>query len=200
MLKKLIPLLNIFLILASITVTAFAHGGNTDGNGGHYNHSTGEYHYHHGYSAHQHPGGVCPYDYDDQTNHSSGSSSSSSEFENLRKLAEKHNQNSNVTSSNSIVSKSNTPSFEGFAPATANAKEPESTLFEKLLAAAFFVFGFGSLAPFVICICIVVPLRMIVDFIVKHQEKILNLLDPIFNHGFWPFYIIAAIIYFLKFW
>lgn len=38
------------------------HSGGTDGDGGHYNHSTGEYHYHHGYSAHQHYNGKCPYD------------------------------------------------------------------------------------------------------------------------------------------
>ena len=75
MLKKLIPLLSIFLILTSITVTTFAHGGNTDGNGGHYNHSTGEYHYHHGYSAHQHPNGQCPYNFVDKTNHKSSNSS-----------------------------------------------------------------------------------------------------------------------------
>lgn len=40
---------------------ASAHSGGTDSNGGHYNHSTGEYHYHHGYPAHQHINGVCPY-------------------------------------------------------------------------------------------------------------------------------------------
>lgn len=38
-----------------------AHSGGTDSNGGHTDHSTGEYHYHHGYSAHQHVDGVCPY-------------------------------------------------------------------------------------------------------------------------------------------
>ena len=49
-----------------------AHGGRTDASGGHTDRSTGEYHYHHGYSAHQHPNGVCPYNFDDQTDHSSG--------------------------------------------------------------------------------------------------------------------------------
>lgn len=44
-----------------------AHPGRTDENGGHYNRSTGEYHYHHGYPAHQHTGGVCQYAYDDKT-------------------------------------------------------------------------------------------------------------------------------------
>lgn len=54
-----------FFVLAFIILIAFssyAHPGRTDGNGGHYNRSTGEYHYHHGYPEHQHPGGVCPYD------------------------------------------------------------------------------------------------------------------------------------------
>ena len=31
-----------------------AHSGKTDGKGGHTNHATGEYHYHHGYPAHDH--------------------------------------------------------------------------------------------------------------------------------------------------
>lgn len=55
-----------------------AHPGRTDANGGHYDRSTGEYHYHHGYPAHQHTNGVCPYDFDDKTGQNSGSSSSSS--------------------------------------------------------------------------------------------------------------------------
>ena len=62
---------------------ALAHPGRTDANGGHYNRSTGEYHYHHGYPEHQHydmdGDGVvdCPYDFVDKTDHSSGSSSKS---------------------------------------------------------------------------------------------------------------------------
>lgn len=54
---------------------AYAHPGATDANGGHYDHSTGEYHYHHGYPAHQHPDGRCPYNYKDRTGQNSGSSS-----------------------------------------------------------------------------------------------------------------------------
>lgn len=53
---------------------AAAHSGGTDENGGHYDHSTGEYHYHHGHSAHQHPGGICPYQ-------NSGSSSGSNSYQ-----------------------------------------------------------------------------------------------------------------------
>ncbi len=58
--------------------SAVAHPGKTDAAGGHWNHSTGEYHYHHGYPEHQHIDGVCPYAYDDKTGESSGTSSSSS--------------------------------------------------------------------------------------------------------------------------
>lgn len=49
---------------ASITVSA--HSGRTDARGGHHDYKNksglGSYHYHHGYSAHLHPNGVCPYD------------------------------------------------------------------------------------------------------------------------------------------
>lgn len=45
----------LFLILLVLCVTpASAHPGRTDSQGGHYNRSTGEYHWHHGMSAHQH--------------------------------------------------------------------------------------------------------------------------------------------------
>ena len=76
----LLKILTICLIVTfsiSMQFIAYAHSGGTDSDGGHYDHSTGEYHYHHGYPAHQHVNGECPYDFDDQTNHSSGGSSSS---------------------------------------------------------------------------------------------------------------------------
>ena len=59
------------LALLMLPASACAHPGKTDKNGGHYDYSTGEYHYHHGYPAHDHPNGICPYDYDDKTNHDS---------------------------------------------------------------------------------------------------------------------------------
>lgn len=62
MMKKYFAFFCLFLILLSLPMTISAHSGRTDSQGGHYNHSTGEYHYHHGYSAHQHPNGICPYD------------------------------------------------------------------------------------------------------------------------------------------
>lgn len=48
---------------------AEAHTGRTDGAGGHNDNINGGYHYHHGYPAHQHKNGVCPYDYNDNTEH-----------------------------------------------------------------------------------------------------------------------------------
>ena len=55
-----IPLVLLALLL--LFGAALAHSGGTDSKGGHWNHSTGEYHYHHGKPAHQHPNGICPYD------------------------------------------------------------------------------------------------------------------------------------------
>lgn len=65
-----------FSILLSVSPVC-AHSGRTDANGGHYDSATGQYHYHHGYSAHYHTDGICPYDFDDKTGSSNGSSSSS---------------------------------------------------------------------------------------------------------------------------
>lgn len=70
------------IIMALLLLTvASAHPGRTDSHGGHYDSETGEYHYHHGYAAHQHTDldddGIpdCPYDFDDKTGESSGSKS-----------------------------------------------------------------------------------------------------------------------------
>ena len=71
------------LIVFSLVIFAFffgatsvyAHPGKTDSDGGHTDHDTGEYHYHHGYPAHDHydidgDGDIdCPYDFADQTSH-----------------------------------------------------------------------------------------------------------------------------------
>ena len=67
----------VFLLLSVLFFPVFAHPGKTDSNGGHYDHEDGSYHYHHGYPAHKHPGGVCPYDFDDKTDHSGKNNSSS---------------------------------------------------------------------------------------------------------------------------
>lgn len=61
------------LILSFCVMPVYAHSGGTDGQGGHYNRSTGEYHFHHGYSAHDHydmnGDGIadCPYEFESNT-------------------------------------------------------------------------------------------------------------------------------------
>ena len=66
----------VLLFLAMmLPLTVSAHPGRTDSAGGHTDRSTGEYHYHHGYSAHQHydmdGDGIvdCPYDFKDKSDH-----------------------------------------------------------------------------------------------------------------------------------
>lgn len=44
----------LLFILSAVLMVIALHRGRTDGNGGHYDHSTGEYHYHHGEGPHQH--------------------------------------------------------------------------------------------------------------------------------------------------
>lgn len=75
-----------FLLILSLAVvllhplSVYAHSGDTDSSGGHYDRDTGSYHYHcGGHPAHQHTGGICPYRYSSAkpSGSSSGSSNSS---------------------------------------------------------------------------------------------------------------------------
>lgn len=69
----------IFLLSPS-SLLSEAHSGRTDSQGGHHDYKNksglGSYHYHHGYPAHLHDGGVCPYGGADISSSSTGSSSS----------------------------------------------------------------------------------------------------------------------------
>lgn len=56
--------ISILLLIFAFSITASAHSGATDAEGGHLDKTSGEYHYHHGYPAHNHTDGVCPYNYD----------------------------------------------------------------------------------------------------------------------------------------
>lgn len=58
--KILIYVLAVLTCLFSFYVSA--HSGMTDSNGGHYDRQNGGYHYHHGYPAHEHTNGICPYE------------------------------------------------------------------------------------------------------------------------------------------
>ena len=76
--KTIIAILATALLML-IPLPAAAHSGGTDESGGHYDSSTGEYHYHHGYSAHEHVDGECVFDFDDNVDHDRDYSSSNSE-------------------------------------------------------------------------------------------------------------------------
>jgi hypothetical protein len=88
-------IIGLVAVLTSFTVL---HSGKTDGNGGHYNHSTGEYHYHHGYSAHSHydmnGDGIvdCPYSFKDNTSYQSSTSKPKSNTSNISKSSKKKDQ------------------------------------------------------------------------------------------------------------
>lgn len=75
--KYVVAILTFFFVLFICNFPVFSHPGKTDSSGGHYNRSTGEYHYHHGYPAHAHENGICPYEFDDNTDHTTKDVSSS---------------------------------------------------------------------------------------------------------------------------
>lgn len=88
--KKLF--ISIIAIILFLTTVSFAHKGRTDSEGGHYDSSTGLYHYHHGYPAHQHTDGKCPYDYNSTSSLFTNTSSIDSAITRIEYL-EKENKN-----------------------------------------------------------------------------------------------------------
>lgn len=96
-------IIGLVAVLASFTVL---HQGKTDSNGGHYDHSAGEYHYHHGYPAHDHydmnGDGIvdCPYNFKDKTSNKGSTSKSESKTNNFTE-----------SSNNSVKKPSSTISF-----------------------------------------------------------------------------------------
>jgi len=83
--KKISYICCFLAFLFSFVISVSAHGGRTDGNGGH--NSDSGYHYHHGYPAHQHydiddDGQIdCPYDFDDKTDHSPGDKNTTNKYQ-----------------------------------------------------------------------------------------------------------------------
>jgi hypothetical protein len=82
LMKKFVLFLSSLILSVSVLASnVYAHSGGTDENGGHTDHSTGDYHYHHGYPAHDHydmdgDGDLdCPYEFDDRTGYTSGATS-----------------------------------------------------------------------------------------------------------------------------
>ena len=102
---KLLRVITLLVLISLFVTTVSAHPGRTDSRGGHYNSSTGEYHYHHGYPAHSHRDidgdGVddCPYDFNDKTDHheSRNNSNSSSNTTTSSKPSTEKNSSSEAT-------------------------------------------------------------------------------------------------------
>lgn len=114
--------LTLFLFML-LSITVLAHPGRTDENGGHYDNSTGEYHYHHGYPAHQHENGVCPYDFKDNTDHRDSESG---------------------TTSSKNKTKSKTVKKESFIK-----RHPALSLISGTFVLIFLIYLFGNLCEFI---------------------------------------------------
>ena len=132
--KKLPLIFTVFLIAISIPITVFAHPGSTDGRGGHYDRSTGDYHFHHGYPAHDHydmdGDGIddCPYSFVDKTDTSNRGTSKSD------------NQESNVNYTKIVPGQLDNPAGE--EPSTDNRKDKKEILFSILFVIGFNILGY----------------------------------------------------------
>lgn len=70
-------------VLALIPIQSIAHPGDVDARGGHWNQANGEYHYHHGWPAHHHLNGRCPYNFTQGPNVSGSSNEGMSDYQRL---------------------------------------------------------------------------------------------------------------------
>ena len=146
----------LFLVM-TLPMTALAHPGKTDSKGGHTDWSTGEYHYHHGYSAHQHYDmdgdgkADCPYDFKDATDHRSGSSNSGTGKSNY------------ITSPTTSATEPPTPSTVPIAPKTTTKKE------EAKPVPAWIYWCFGILLIVILVMCKIIRDK---DWQMKEQERL----------------------------
>lgn len=121
----------IFLITVFLILPCSAHGGKTDGDGGHYNRDTGEYHYHHGYPAHQHTNGECPYNF-------------------------KNNEDSNNSYNNSITEKTTKASTTKIESTTQKTDKTLSTEEKRELTLNIIKYSIAAIfsVPFIVPPCI----------------------------------------------
>ena len=97
------------LVLLAVMTAVCAHSGRTDSAGGHMNHSSGEYHYHHGYDDHQHydmnGDGVsdCPYKFKDSTTHKESSYGSKETERKVNTSAEKQKKSSSLSANDKVI-------------------------------------------------------------------------------------------------
>ena len=62
--REVFRVLTTVVCVMLLVLTAFAHPGRTDSDGGHSDNINGGYHYHHGYPAHSHDNGKCHYEHE----------------------------------------------------------------------------------------------------------------------------------------
>lgn len=97
--RKPLILFLCILLLCILPFSVYAHPGRTNSDGGHWDYESGNYHYHHGYPAHDHTDldsdgyADCPYVFDDNTRHSSGNDSIPDSHTNNRVQSELPNGN-----------------------------------------------------------------------------------------------------------
>lgn len=141
------------LLAVLLALPVLAHPGRTDSKGGHFDHSSGTYHYHHGYPAHQHRDldgdgkPDCPYDFDDKTNHSSGSSSGSSSSSRITPTVK-------PTEAPTVAAVSSGSRVE-----TAN-RSPQD-----LLGTILMIFTLVIVSPLIIMLYIVVPAKAVYQLV-----------------------------------
>lgn len=86
--KKIICLMFVALTVSFSLITAFAHPGSLDSNGGHWNHKTGEYHYHDGNNDGSDSSGSSRLTYDyDYGNHNKKQSKDDVSFSLFKKIS-----------------------------------------------------------------------------------------------------------------
>ena len=113
--RNLLALLLLIIFLIPISVSA--HQGRTDENGGHYVDRTGEYHYHHGYPAHDHydmdgdGDKDCPYTFKANTN----SNNKSNTKENSSASNNTANSSINKAKDSQSIQQKNTKTFLDYA-------------------------------------------------------------------------------------
>lgn len=119
----------IVVCIVLIPMQSFAHSGGTDADGGHIDHSTGEYHWHHGYGPHQHydmnGDGIleCPILYGSSQNNDNDASS---------------RQNNRTISRSSGTSYASTASPQ---PGQAHTMRSEDSTDQKKTSANWFLWG-----------------------------------------------------------
>lgn len=148
-------------VVAIFASFALLHGGRTDGNGGHYDRSSGEYHYHHGYSAHDHydmdGDGIvdCPYTIKKNTSGNSNPDpkdyDSFEEWSNAKHGISKGQEEEDEKKRQAYLSQQN-----GDESSNKEKKKTSSITFEEVIIAVFVV---------------IVLLDVVIDFINYKRRK-----------------------------